>query len=339
MAKQSYSPAKLTHRLAAHAASNTSFFAHQAGLQQQGLGLVVHPTLDPSRKNGSKIIIRESRDSEKYPQSRAIGIIFDGTGSMRKNPADFVQRLPKILPLLIASGWVKYPHILFGVVGDAKGDKVPLQIGQFEGDNAMDNVLANAVLEGNGQSNMRESYELAAYFINNYADIDCFNKRRQKGYLFFIGDERPFAQVSREEALRLIGEDTPTGKDIPTQDIWKELDRRFNVYWITPSGTRYWDNDEICDEVRETFGQRYIRLENPALIAETIVGLIATNEGAERGDISKALTDISGADAAKVVSKAIANASTTTKTSVLKIGGKLPTPKTFTPLSLTSGQK
>jgi hypothetical protein len=39
---------------------------------------------------------------------------------------------------------------MFGAIGDAETDYVPLQVGQFESNNRMDDQLRGIALEGNG---------------------------------------------------------------------------------------------------------------------------------------------------------------------------------------------
>ena len=91
------------------------------------------------------------------------------------------------------------PQILFGAIGDATCDRVPLQIGQFESDNRMDDDLGRIVLEGGGGGQMTESYELALYFMARHTALDCFEKRGRRGYLFIIGDEMAYDRVKARE--------------------------------------------------------------------------------------------------------------------------------------------
>src|SRR5215831_17782237 len=95
------------------AATGTSAFAYSDGGATR-----VHPALDPHG-----VTARESRDSAEHPQS---------------------------LALLLRKGYVKHPQILFGGIGDATCDRAPLQVGQFESDNRMDDDLGRILLEGGG---------------------------------------------------------------------------------------------------------------------------------------------------------------------------------------------
>jgi hypothetical protein len=78
---------------------------------------------------------------------------------------------------------------MFGAIGDATCDRAPLQVGQFESDNRMDDDLSRILLEGGGGGQKTESYELAMYFMARHTAADCYEKRGKRGYLFIIGDE------------------------------------------------------------------------------------------------------------------------------------------------------
>src|SRR6185503_20576209 len=121
----------------------------------------------------------------------------------------------------------------FGAIGDATCDRVPLQVGQFESDNRMDEDLARIVLEGGGGGQKTESYELAMYFIARHTALDSVAKRGRRGYLFLIGDEMPYPRVSPREVKKVIGDDL--GEPIGTEQIIAELRRSFDVYYLIPA--------------------------------------------------------------------------------------------------------
>ena len=75
-----------------------------------------------------KGVTRESRDSDEHPESVAIGVLLDVTGSMHSTPITMQKSLPKLMDVVKEAG-VAHPHILFGAVGDHRSDKVPLQVG------------------------------------------------------------------------------------------------------------------------------------------------------------------------------------------------------------------
>ena len=90
---------------------------------------------------------------------------------------------------LIQNG-IPDPTLLFLAIGDHECDKSPLQVGQFEsGDPELDLWLTRTWLEKGGGGNAGESYLLAHYFAAYHTDIDAYNKRGKRGFLFTVGDE------------------------------------------------------------------------------------------------------------------------------------------------------
>jgi hypothetical protein len=136
------------------------------------------------------VAVRESRDSDEHPNSLAIIIALDVTGSMGSIPHHLVKEgLPSIMEGIIQAG-IPDPQVLFLGIGDTNFDSAPLQVGQFESsDELLDKWLTSVYLEGGGGGNVGESYHLAWYFAAKHTSIDCFEKRKQKGLLFTIGDE------------------------------------------------------------------------------------------------------------------------------------------------------
>lgn len=117
----------------------------------------------------------------------------DVTGSMGDIPQTLARReLPTFMKLLTDCG-VADPQLMFMAIGDATSDRAPLQVGQFESTaNLMDQWLTWSYLEGGGGGTGEESYELAFYVIAQHTDMDCWVKRKKRGYLFVTGDELPY---------------------------------------------------------------------------------------------------------------------------------------------------
>ncbi|GAG60058.1 unnamed protein product [marine sediment metagenome] len=77
--------------------------------------------------------IRESKDSVEHPESLAIVLALDETGSMGSIPHYLVKEgLPKIMENIINKNNIRDPQILFLGIGDHECDDSPLQVGQFE---------------------------------------------------------------------------------------------------------------------------------------------------------------------------------------------------------------
>ena len=199
------------------AAAGKSAFDYSDTLHRAGRSAWrVHTTLDPL---GVKA--RESRDSEEHPNATPIAVMFDVTGSMGHVPVVLQKKLPELLGLLLRKGYVPDPQILFGAIGDATCDQVPLQVKQFESDNRMDENLENIFLEGGGGGQRTESYELAMYFIAHHTDVDCWKEHGRKGYLFIIGDEMAYPAVKRKEVRQHINDGLE--RDISIADLVCDL--------------------------------------------------------------------------------------------------------------------
>jgi len=275
----SYSSSSRGATYASAVEANTDVFRHMSDLKQAGKALVVHPLLDPRRTNEAGRVVRESRDSDEHPNSLPIAIMLDVTGSMSDTLRVFIDKLPILMNLLVDKIDIADPHILFGFIGDAYSDRVPLQVGNFESDNQkIDECFTAAVPEGGGGGQNTESYELGAYFLARHTELDSLDKRGKKGYVFFTGDELPKQYVSRCQVNYLIG-DTLLA-DIPMEDIFAELKEKFNVFWIFPGQTSNYYDASINKRLKRLFGNGLIKLPNPNDICEMVAMTIAVCEGA-----------------------------------------------------------
>ena len=272
--------------------SGASAFDYSDRARRGGRGAMkAHPDLDPLG-----VGMRESRDSDEHPNSVAISVLFDVTGSMGSVPRELQGKLPSLFGLLLRKGYVEDPQILFGAVGDATCDRVPLQVGQFESDNRMDEHLGNIVLEGGGGGQMSESYELAMYFMARHTALDCHEKRGKKGYLFLIGDENPYRQVDPGQVSQVIGDALPA--PVRTKEILAELEEKYHVFFIIPAGAAHAGSNEVLDTWRELLGERVLELDDLSLTCETIALTIGILE--DSIDLDEGLDDLRdlGADAA-----------------------------------------
>ncbi|WP_433085912.1 hypothetical protein ACQP1P_11805 [Dactylosporangium sp. CA-052675] len=259
----------------------------------------VHAALDPKG-----VGTRESRDSGEHPESVAIAVLFDVTGSMGSVPRVLQQKLPQLLGLLLRKGYVTDPQILFGAIGDATCDRVPLQMGQFESDNRLDEDLGRFVLEGGGGGQMTESYELALYFMSRHTSIDCLEKRNKRGYLFIIGDEQAYPKVKPNEVRAVIGD--RLGEAIALRAIVDEVRRKYDTYYILPAGSSYAGNTAVLDFWRDLLGQNVIALDDLDAVCETIALTIGLGE--DSIDLDEGLADLGevGSASASTVGKALA---------------------------------
>jgi hypothetical protein len=241
------------------------------------------PSLEPHG-----VTVRESRDSDDHPSSLPIAVLFDVTGSMRTVPRVMQEKLGKLHGLLQRKGYATDPQILFGAIGDADSDRVPLQVGQFESDNRMDDQLRAIFIEGGGGGQKSESYELAAYFMARHVATDAWEKRGRKGYLFIIGDELNKPALEAKHIRRVIGDDVR--EDIDPASVYRELAKRWHVYYILPNMSAYYDDEEIAEHWRGLLGQHFMRLDDPGAVCELIASTVGMEE---KGiDVAAALADL-----------------------------------------------
>ena len=280
-------------------AGESAFEHHDATMRLPDRDRRVHDKMNPY---GVKS--RESRDSESHPESRAVAVLFDVTGSMGRVPRIMQENLCQLMGLLLRKGYLAHPQILIGGIGDATCDRAPLQVGQFESGIEIDQDLAKLWLEGGGGGQQTESYELAMYFMARHTSIDCLEKRGQRGYLFLIGDEMPYRSVKRKEVSKLIGD--RLGEDIPVEQMVRELEGRYDTYFILPNLTSYYDDPKIHGRWVELLGQNVIRLEDPNGISELIASTIGLAEGVVDLDgVNRDLVDAGRGSVSDAVSRAL----------------------------------
>jgi hypothetical protein len=268
-----WSATTYTERASARAATGTDTFAWSAHAKRSGL-LRVHQTLDPHGLG-----VRESRDSDEHPDSNSIIISLDVTGSMDRVVRGIHADLPRLHEMLLGYNYIPHPQILFGAVGDATCDVVPLQVGQFESDNRMDQNLENMILEGGGGGQKTESYELMLYVAARHTAIDCWEKRGRKGYLFMIGDEMAYPQVRRDIVRTLI--DGGLQADVPLQQIINEVQERYHLYYIIPGGASHGRDADVLRFWTDRLGPNHvIQLDDPGDTSESIALTIGVSEGA-----------------------------------------------------------
>lgn len=267
-------------RAAQLAAAGRSAFGHDQDIRERRVAATVHPLLDPAKLKGG---CREARDSLAHPTSRAVAVMFDVTGSMKTVPQILQKNLCTLFDLLVDREYLLDPALLVGGIGDATCDAAPLQVGQFESGNEVEDDLSRLFLEGGGGGQKTESYELALYFLARKTNLDCLEKRGQKGYAFIIGDELPYRRIKRREVEHFFGDHLP--EDIPLEKIVAEVRKKYELFYILPNMTSYYHDPEILEAWRELLGQNVLRLPDPALISETIATTIGLAEGTVVADV------------------------------------------------------
>ena len=243
-----------------------------------------HPLMNPRG-----LSVRESRDGPDHPASLGIAFALDVTGSMGDIPRNLARRdLPQFMKLLDACA-VPDPQVLFMAIGDATSDHAPLQVGQFESTaELIDQWLTWSFLEGGGGGTGSESYELAFYLLARHTDMDCWVRRKRRGYLFMTGDELPYPAVSRHQIDALIGD--KLDEDIPIEEAIAAAAEQYHLFFLIPDLQRR----KHCESRwRDLLGDHVICMESPDDTCHVAAALVGLTEG-RLADIDAVARALSG---------------------------------------------
>lgn len=275
---------------AAAAAAGTS--TRSAASAKAAASNTVIDKLRTTFKNKAGAIIRESRDSADKPETNAVAVFLDVTGSNKHIAEVVVKELPTLMATLTAEAVLPGPHVLFGAVDDFKyiGHRA-VQVGQFEGGLETVSDLADIVITNHGGGNDIESYELAMLFMSRYASMDCVEKRDKKGYLFFIADEGlpNLVQANQWNSLMGLGPDDQNylHEDLSTTDLIAELREKFVVCCVYPTENSYFtDFPAYIAAWRRHLGENVYECPSAKSIVAFITGLIGMFEGYSLADIA-----------------------------------------------------
>lgn len=248
---------------------------------------------------------RESRDSDLHPNSLAVAVFLDVTGSMGMIPAILVrQKLGALMTTLNAHG-IPGAHVFFGAIGDHYSDSTPLQVGQFEaGTEELNKWLTKIFLEGHGGGQDMESYSLAWLFAARHTSIDCFEKRSEKGFLFTIGDEAVHPKLETDRLKQLLGYDF--SEDLSAEQLLNEAKRMYHVFHLHIHETSTGKSQSIIDRWKDLLGERVIIVEDHNNVAEIIASTVAVVQGADLKHVVSGFDDAT----AKQVSNALVKVST-----------------------------
>ena len=265
------------------------------------------------------LTVRESRDSDVHPNSIAVMVFLDETGSMGEIPEAIARgKLGALMNTIIDNG-VQDPQILFAAIGDHISDYYPLQVGQFEsGTEELNKWLTSMNLEGRGGGQDMESYLLAWLIAGRHTSIDCFEKRNTKGFLFTIGDERSWNCVDAGRLKKLLG--YAQAEDITDVQVLEEAQRLYNVYHIHINETGYRDDPTVLGYWKKMLGERLIVLDDYNAVCETIATLIAVQHGVDMKTVtSKFSAAIAGAVTTALVAVSTGTIVSTNDDGVIKL--------------------
>ncbi len=232
------------------------------------------------RFDPKNIVMRESRDSESNPNSTAIILGLDVTGSMGVI-AEHIARngLGILVRGILDEKPVSDPHICVMGIGDIRTDKAPLQVTQFEADIRIAEQLKDIYLEGGGGGNGSESYHLPWYFAANKTSIDCFEKRNKKGYLFTFGDEGVPPEITSNQIGNVLNNNSETNYTAST--LYAMASEKYEVFHVIVEQGDYCVRQKIqvTNQWRELIGRRAILLRDYKHISEVVLAVMMVSEG------------------------------------------------------------
>jgi hypothetical protein len=274
---------------ATRAATKTPDFAYSATATHS---TTPHDSLDPMRINKKPFGKLESRDSTEHPESNAVLVCFDVTGSNYNRAVEAQKKLPNLMTLL--QKYLTDPQVAIAANDDYNVEPHrSVQISDFESDNRIDDSIRNVLLVGNGGGNHGESYDLLLYAAARKTVLDCFEKRKRKGYMFLYADEPIFKFVTASQVKAVFGDNLQG--EIPIAEIIEEVREQYHLFLIWPEG----GYPDAREQYEELLGQEYVlRSQHPNLICELIAATVAMNEDrVAPADVKKDLLSIGASSA------------------------------------------
>jgi hypothetical protein len=285
------------------ASSRASYSASRPTVDHIYTGRAIDKDLDPKF-----ITLRESRDSVANPNSTAVIVALDVTGSMDR-VLDAMARtgLGTLVGAIYERQPITDPHIMLMGIGDFECDTAPLQVTQFEAANApLISQMEKVYLERGGGGNHHESYAAAWLFAATRTSIDCFEKRGKRGYLFTVGDEEPTPRLIGSQIARFMGGEP--GPDLDGAHLLEMVSATYHVFHVVVEEGSYARShaDRVRPAWTQLLGQNVILLADHTKLAEVVVSAIQVAEGADRDAVASSW----GGDTALVVARAMRDAAT-----------------------------
>ena len=310
-----------TRTNAANAAAGKSTFDYDYQVKT-GKVNTVSQLLDPVKVAGvtspfAGKVMREVCVTDEHPDPTAILIWLDVTGSNFTAAQVVHGKLPKLQAYLKDGDFCTDPQINVSAIGDAYSDTYPLQFGQYESDNRLDDQIAAIILEGGGGGQVHETYELGAYMGARHVHLEPYELYGKKGFVFFIGDEMPYLTINNDfgrgywgragHTMQSLTGDT-LDEPLDAATVFAELMEKNHVFFLFQKQGSY-NAGEIVPTWKQLIGaENVVELDDPATVVEVIAALIARFEaGLDADTIKSAMLKAGGSSKdVELASKAVA---------------------------------
>jgi hypothetical protein len=148
----------------------------------------------------------------------------------------------------------------------------------------MNDCLAQIFIEGGGGGQSMESYLLAWLIAGRHTSIDCFEKRKQKGFLFTVGDEKSWNGLDEKTLKAIMG--YTEAKKLDAKTLLAEAQKMYHVFHIHVNETGYRNNKNVFDYWKTMLGERFLILNDHRLVAELIATTVAMIQGIDLSTVT-----------------------------------------------------
>lgn len=179
-------------------------------------------------------------------------VVLDHSGSVGKAPVTIRSKLG-YLDIEGREYLGPSMEVCAAAIGDILSDQYAFQAQPFATGTEMMGSFDKLVFEKNGGDGTSESYEIAALYFARQVSITAATKP----IIIFIGDEKPYDRVTKENARR-FAHVTLKKASITTEEIFEELKAKFAVYFIQLP-YRQETTDHSSDVDREVW-ERWVEL-------------------------------------------------------------------------------
>jgi hypothetical protein len=195
--------------------------------------------------------------------------MLDVTGSMGDSVYVIYEKLGTFFLEIQKQNYLDDPAISFAAIGDCYCDRSPLQVAQFSQSMELIGYLEQLYIEHGGGGQGRESYETMLYYYWKHCEL----QNTEVPFLFIIGDEGFYEKVSGQHRRNYLGE--PLAADVSAEVVFEAIQHKFagNVFLLhLPYGG---GDAQIVSQWRSMLGENVINLEDPTLVVEVMLGIIA----------------------------------------------------------------
>jgi len=231
----------------------------------------------------------------KTDSEMALILVVDVTGSMREWPKTIFQKIPTLYAEANASIQGYDPKELEKdktkaktledklemaviAIGDTHHDQYPLQVVDFSKGGELVKGINKIFPEGGGGPFGKESYGLAAYYLDKHCKTPNASKG-QKPILVFACDEDFYDSVSIHDAKKYTGDTISNAQN--SDNIIKHLAKDFDLYILRPepqgSNGVYEGAEKHWKEV--VMPEKVMKMNSPNRLVDCIIGICGYASG------------------------------------------------------------